>query len=169
MFFMDEILVPIDFSDCSDAALDYAVELANRHAARLDTLHVWEGPPVDATDGDLLERFAQTSAGEHMRDVLARIDERLWSPGRGRLVMGDPSEKILEVAERFGYDLIVMGTHGRKGIVHTLLGGVAERVIRRATCPVLTIRTVPHTIEQYERSRRRSRLDDDGPALTPHS
>ena len=130
------ILVPVDFSDCSLAALDHAASLAQRFGASIHVLHVWDHR--DQT----LAHFAQTGAGEAMDSVLGDLEQHGVGGVRGRLASGDPSETIIQIAREEHYDLIVMGTHGHSGLVHLLHGSVAEKVVRRAPCPVLTVRTV---------------------------
>jgi universal stress protein A len=142
------ILVPVDFSDASRQALVYAGELAACFGAELELLHVWDVPPyippeamvgVPGTDARSLGQLAR----EHARDEMAR----LLADYQGKLPIaetllesGDPARVIVEVAERRESDLIVIGTHGRTGFSHLLLGSVAEKVVRRATRPVLTVR-----------------------------
>jgi nucleotide-binding universal stress UspA family protein len=143
------ILVPVDFSTCSDVALDRALSLARAVGGQVEVLHVWASPefvPVDAsltiaTPGgekinltEYLRRQAQHSLAELVANVQARGFEGVTS----RLVMGDPSDVIVAASKQ--YDLIVMGTHGRRAVAHLFLGSVAERVVRRAECPVLTVR-----------------------------
>jgi nucleotide-binding universal stress UspA family protein len=87
-----------------------------------------------------LADFARSEAGKEMAQFLAELQGQGEVEIRGRLESGDPTEIVLGLAEREGYDLIVMGTHGRTGLSHLFLGSVAEKVVRRALCPVLTIR-----------------------------
>jgi universal stress protein A len=141
------ILIPIDFSEVSLQALDYAVELGNPFGAELVAVHVVEpiyyATPADvygpsANLGMLLEE-QQRVAGEQ----LAELEEKLVKRGATiETVMesGVPYQKIVELAEARKVDLIVMATHGRSGLSHLLLGSVAERVVRSAACPVLTVR-----------------------------
>lgn len=144
------ILVPVDFSPCSRAALEYAVMLAVRMDAAVDVLHVWEPPsyvPIDtalATIGtgspQSLVQMAHAEANEDLAGLLAALDKRSLTDMGRRVVSGDPVDVILETAGAGPYDLVVMGTHGRTGIRHLLMGSVAERVLRRAPCPVITLR-----------------------------
>jgi nucleotide-binding universal stress UspA family protein len=129
------ILVPTDFSLCSLTAVEHAEELALRFAAELILLHAEEilvaGPEVTGLTHGAAERELER-AGEQLRShhVKTRV---LLRPGLA-------VDEILEAAERERASLIVMGTHGRKGLKHMLLGSVAERVVRSAPCPVLTVR-----------------------------
>ena len=144
---IERILVPIDFSPCSDAALEYGIFVAERFDATLHVLHVWEPVHLVAPDmvmwrGDgaaALSEFARTQAGKEVERILARLDRR-GLRARGRLESGDPYELILGLARDEKFDLVVMGTHGRTGLAHLLSGSVAEKVVRNAPCPVMTIR-----------------------------
>jgi universal stress protein A len=139
------ILAPTDFSDHSKQALAYALGLAKRFGARLSMLHVVEIPPypvegyappaLAATFLDDLERQAREEMAQLLPEAAAEkvAVERL-------VTVGNPYRKILEVAEAEGVDLLVMATTGRTGISRLVMGSVAERVVRHAVCPVLTIR-----------------------------
>lgn len=140
------ILVPTDFSAASRAALDVALLLAARFEAPLHLLHVL--PEIYVNGGS--EAFtAEAPEVRTLRLVNAR--ERLthripvdFRPSRvtTEVIFGAPAETIAAYAEDNHFDLIVMGTHGRKGMAHLLVGSVAERVVRTAQCPVMTTRTV---------------------------
>ena len=143
-----KILVPVDFSSCSAAALRYAVDLARDLGAQLEVLHVLELPHYVIPDamievpGDRrqsLTDFARGSAKKELDTMLGEFD--LDPPTVTRaMVNGYPRDAILERVESGEYDLLVMGTHGRTGLSHLFLGSVAEQVVRRSPCPVLTIR-----------------------------
>ena len=143
------VLVPVDFSACSRAALLWAAEVAEPFGANVDVLHVWEPPRHAMSEyafetgriGTSLAEFSHTQAGDLMREFLTILEARGLGDVRGRLDIGDPVSTILRIAESDRYDLVVMGTHGRTGLAHLLLGSVAEKVVRRAPCPVLTIRS----------------------------
>jgi nucleotide-binding universal stress UspA family protein len=145
---LKRILVPIDFSDESLRALDYAVELAQPFGATLTVLFALEriqfvemghvyGAPVSPLK--LIEEQRRSARAE-----LAQLAERLASARatevRTLLREGTPHRVIVDAAKRPGADLIVMGTHGRTGMSRLLLGSVTELVIRHAHCPVLTVR-----------------------------
>lgn len=135
--FATRILVPTDFSACSTTALNVAVALANdREEASVTVLHVVE-PTVPSYDDDLgvLEPEALRTELEALaasRGHNVRIDAEIRD--------GQPAEEILAYADKHGIDLIVMGTHGSGGIIDFLVGDTAEKVMRRAKCPVLTVR-----------------------------
>jgi nucleotide-binding universal stress UspA family protein len=135
------ILVPVDFSPCSDAAVEHAWQLGRVFGAEIHLVYVWKPSLFTATaesPGLSLTSFAATEAGDRMKGCLERLEGK-GARVMGRLEQGDPEHVILELASRDGYDLIVMGTHGRTGVAHLVRGSVAEHVVRRAPCPVLTI------------------------------
>jgi nucleotide-binding universal stress UspA family protein len=137
------ILVPVDFSPGSRAALDFGLQLARRFDASLWLLHAYVLPAYAFSEGvaigpDLAENLANDA-----RKGLERIREELQEsvvPVSVASVAGSPAEVIVEWAQTHGVDLIVMGTHGRSGLKHLLAGSVAERVVRAAHCPVVTVR-----------------------------
>jgi universal stress protein A len=138
-----QILAPTDFSEYSKQALENARELAQKFGARLVLLHVVELPaypieglPPSRLGGNLLEDLERQATSD-LAQVLANEAE---VEVVRRVVTGIPYRKIVEVAEAEKVDLIVMATHGRTGLGHLFIGSVAERVVRTAPCPVLTIR-----------------------------
>jgi nucleotide-binding universal stress UspA family protein len=153
MFAIRRILVPVDFSGCSRSALEYATFLARRFGAEIDVLHAWEPPtplvgPFFPADVELarLALFERSDRGRDMKAFLSFVEGRGDVRVRGRLEAGDPSDAILRAARESAYDLIVMGTHGRTGMSHLLLGSISEVVVRRASCPVLTVHAVDPTV-----------------------
>jgi nucleotide-binding universal stress UspA family protein len=134
------ILHPTDFSEHSDYAFRLACSLARDYGARVVALHVATPTAVVYSEG------AVPIDPEVFRaDAKEKLDH-LEAPAAGpplerRLAEGDPADEILRLAREAGADLIVMGTHGRTGLARLLMGSVAEQVVRRAPCPVLTIRT----------------------------
>jgi universal stress protein A len=150
LFSARRILVPVDFSACSLAALEHAVSLAQRFGSSIDVLHVWPLPRALSPDGALavpghmLETVAEFAEGEADRSLDAVLYDVAQSgvAVRALLERGDPAAAIVQVAGDGNYDLVVMGTHGHTGLSHLVRGRVAERVVRRAPCPVLTIRVV---------------------------
>lgn len=145
------ILVPTDFSEHSRAALDYAAALARSLEASIDVLHVWEAPAFVPPGGfyetggrdtslvDIIRKNAESSLAEFVADAKKRGVEVQASFAE----LGSPSQTITQFAETRGYDLIVIGSHGRTGLAHALIGSVAERVVRHACCPVLAVRKPP--------------------------
>ena len=139
------ILAPTDFSDYSKKTISDAFELARTFGATLTLLHVIEPPPYpiegfapSAVGADLLGDLEQQASTE-LAQVLPDAQEAKVEVTRA-VAIGSPSQKIVETAEAEHVDLIVMATHGRTGLSHLLIGSVAERVVRTAPCPVLTIR-----------------------------
>jgi nucleotide-binding universal stress UspA family protein len=134
------ILHPTDFSDRSKFAFGLACSLARDYGARLVVLHVAEPPMAVAGEGVLM--LPPAFDLEPLREQLQQLrpeDPKL--PAEHRLVQGDAATEILRVAEEAKCDLIVMGTHGRTGLGRLLMGSVAEQVVRKASCPVLTVKT----------------------------
>jgi nucleotide-binding universal stress UspA family protein len=132
------ILVPVNFSGPSDAAVEEAIFIAKRFDAQVELLHVWRpnpSPDPEVPAGSLTS-FARSDVGLEMRKYLERAESQGVTV-RGRLAYGDPEELILECAD--DYDLVVMGTRGRSGVAHVLKPSVAEHVVRKANVPVLTI------------------------------
>ena len=141
------IMVPTDFSPASDVALEYARDLARHFGSSIDLVHVFDDPFTSGAfigDGTVMMPAELREALEkHAREQLtARHDSHAASlPGSSTvLLLGPPAKSIVERAKENGADLIVMGTHGRSGLGHLLIGSVAERVVRTAACPVLTTR-----------------------------
>ncbi len=133
------ILVPDDFSTSAAAALAVAVDLAAKHGGTLMVMHAI--PPLMPIHGRPLPPSAQEleAAGERLAErVAAAVKGRRLKRARSWVMVGSPAACILEAARRA--DSIVMGTLGRTGLPHLLLGSVAERVVRHAPVPVLTVR-----------------------------
>ena len=146
-----KILVPVDFSACSRDVLDQAIAFAARFGAAVDVLHVWETPYYVVPETAIVQmpdqqertlaEYAGGEANKRMEDFIGTRAGKVDGASvevRGRIDSGDPTKIIVNLSSN--YDLIVMGTHGRKGLSHVLLGSVAEKVVRRANCPVMTIR-----------------------------
>ncbi len=140
-----KILCPVDFSDASRDALRVASELARRFDGEVTVFHAYplpgytlpEGTVLPAT-GMLQELASQTDA------LLSKWREEAIADGAPRVAVaksvGEPASEIVDAAEEGKFDAIVVGTHGRTGLAHVLLGSVAERVVRRAPMPVVTVR-----------------------------
>lgn len=146
------IVVATDFSDQSTLALEYARVLATRFGAGLRVLHVVEVPTVLAAEVPLpdVEAAAERAIAEARRKIaktLARLPE---GNTIGQVLVGQPADTIVQYASDHDADLVVMGTHGRGGFAHFLVGSVAERVVRSAPCPVFTVR---HTTQAQWESR----------------
>ena len=146
---IEKILVPVDFGEPSLHALAYAKGLAQKFGSSLHLLHVIPNPYLQSAYIPLVADVPVIPSGfvdELAEDARRRFEQVL--PGTDReafrastsLKVGDARPVILEHAAAENVDLIVMGTHGRKGAAHLFLGSVAERVVRGAPCPVLTVR-----------------------------
>jgi nucleotide-binding universal stress UspA family protein len=142
---LKSILVPIDFSDCSLSALDYASLLARKFQAKLVLLHVVE--PAVYPENYLMNPATLDEANRNLiassRERLARLRHRTADPGlvtETLVRMGRAQSDISDTANATGADLIVMGAHGSSGLKNVVLGGTAERVLRHSPCPVLTVR-----------------------------
>ncbi len=137
-----KILFPTDFSRLSDAALPLAASVARDRHAELIILHVQE-PPTAYAAGELYygpmepdtEALRQTLEGVKPNDPSVLCIHHL--------VMGDPAKEIVKVADDEEVEMIVMSTRGRTGLAHVLMGSVAEKVVRRASCPVLVFKSAP--------------------------
>lgn len=147
LFQLKKILVPIDFSDCSRKALMYAFPLARQFGASLTLLHVvyanyaygeYAGCDFKQLESQLLENGRKDLAEFAKREVAGPVscatDVRA----------GRAADEIVLAAREDGVDLVIISTHGRTGLAHVFLGSTAEEVVRRAPCPVLTVREREH-------------------------
>jgi nucleotide-binding universal stress UspA family protein len=140
----DKILVPTDFSPSSEPALLFAVELARAVGASLTLLHVYNATPYEIPEGMPVSGILNIDGViAEFRKQLEAAKSRAEQAGAARvdttLLQGVAYAEITRLAEQRGYGLIVMGTHGRTGFAHMLLGSVAEKVVRKASCPVVTV------------------------------
>ncbi|MBM3224765.1 MAG: universal stress protein [Candidatus Tectomicrobia bacterium] len=158
------VLVPTDFSETAMQALCYALEEATAHGARVTLLHIM--PPHTSTDVYYITGAPGTQPGfdpvlggrlvspapaaptvvrhDHHEEAITHLQDLMPDSFHGTwevaVATGHPAETIVRIAQERAADLIVMGTHGRTGLQHALLGSVTEKVVRLASCPVLTIR-----------------------------
>ena len=142
MIVLKKVLVPIDFAEASDAALIYARSLAKAFGAELHIIHVMENlffRPM-ANDPVAIEAGVTSRLTEQLTDE----DRRTLGAVAVMRKSDEPAEEIVRYAEAEGIGLIVMGTHGRVKMARLLMGSVAEKVVRTAPCPVLTIRHPEH-------------------------
>ena len=144
---LDRILVPVDFSKASDRAIRYATTLANKFGARVTLLHVVEDPFVTgAWQAEAFIANVPALLNDLMMGARTRLSELKTELATHAFIVdtavitGPPARAIVDHASAGHFDLIVMGTHGRTGLSHALLGSVAERVVQKAPCPVLTVR-----------------------------
>lgn len=134
-----KLLVPTDFSPSSDEALKLATVLARDTGASLLIVHV-EMIPLTTGGGDFLYTIPEPSTQELKEKLDEVVPHDASVLAVHRLLAGDPAEVIVKVAEEEEVDFIVMGTHGRRGLTRLLMGSVAEVVVRRAHCPVITLK-----------------------------
>ena len=138
------ILVPVDFSDTSERALDYAVDLAKQLGAAVVVMHAYELPVYGFPDGAFVAtvEMATRIMNGAQAGLQAELDKHKGSGVEMRTVLrqGTPVDEVHSVADEVKADLIVVGTHGRRGLARALLGSVAENVIRTSARPVLAIR-----------------------------
>ena len=141
------ILVPVDYSEGSQAALAYAATLAQELRASLDVVHVWDRPAY-VSDTVLvgpsgakrpLTEMIRENAEAEMKSFIARTKLPAEAELETRLLSGNPAGRILEELALGKHELLVVGTHGRTGLRHLLLGSVAEKLVRLAPVPVLTV------------------------------
>jgi nucleotide-binding universal stress UspA family protein len=147
-----KILVPTDFSVHSAEATAWAADLARRYDASVTLIHVYQPVSMALPEGYvLMSANALADLLSELDGALAKAKEDMAATERitpeTMLLQGVPFAEIVQFAREGSYDLVVMGTHGRTGLRHALLGSVAEKVVRKAHCPVLTIRIPGHTFE----------------------
>jgi len=141
----EKILIAIDFSENSDYAFEYALTLARQFQAEMTIMHVINEPVdlrgfyVPHISFEQLEKEIEEGA-EKMMEKFCQTKMVDFSNYKTAIVTGIPYEEIIRKAEETSTSLIVLGTHGRTGLDHLIFGSTAERVVRSATCPVLTIR-----------------------------
>lgn len=152
MITLKKILCPIDHSECSYLALKYAISLALKDEAKLYLMHVidirlydteiYKFSPYNITEINLdkIREDLIKSLPEGTSDVL-EVETIV--------VKGVPFQEIINAATAIDADLIVIGTHGRTGLSHAVMGSVAEKVVRKAPCPVLTVR-IPHSVSRKD-------------------
>ena len=137
------ILVPIDFSPNAEQALDYASELAAKLGATVHMVHAIATLP-SALQTALTEDMIQNLVNAHTEALEKLAANRQGASfGKATVEVGDPRDVIAATVKKIDADLIVMGTHGRRGLSRVVMGSVAEDVIRHAPCPVLTVREKP--------------------------
>ena len=142
---IDRILVPVDFSEHADAVIEWALHLAEQHDSRIVLLHVYHLPvEFQQVEGAHLPAEFWTSVKNEARSSLERFGERARARGipvEEVVREGYPATVIVEEVTRANADLVVIGSHGHTGFRHLLLGSIAERVVQKADCPVLTVKS----------------------------
>lgn len=147
---MDWILVPLDFSSCAPLLLAEAMRFARAFGTGLILLHAAESPqglplparihPPGADASMTVAEWLRAEAEAYLARIRVSVEEA-GVPVQTRVALGRPAEAILAAADQASVRLIVMGTHGRTGLAHAVLGSVAEQVLRGAVVPVVTVRT----------------------------
>jgi nucleotide-binding universal stress UspA family protein len=137
VFSLKKILVPVDFSECSKKGLQYAVRFARQFEAELTLLHVVPRYPAVPEMGPIDVETVQD--GRTQLEVV-RLTIGDLATCRTLLRTGTPHMEIVEVAKEQSIDLIILATHGHKGLTRAILGSTAERVVRHAPCPVMVVR-----------------------------
>jgi|SRR3954469_25345652 nucleotide-binding universal stress UspA family protein len=150
MIDLHRILVPTDFSKYSQSALTYAAAFADKFGAELYLLHVVQDLALFIPDMITVTPPVVPSIDQLTAAVRVAFDRLVEQHGLGRLTLhrevreGTPFYEIVRFAREQNIDLVVMGTHGHTGLAHVLMGSVAEKVVRKAPCPVLTVRHPEH-------------------------
>jgi universal stress protein A len=142
------ILVPVDYSENSKTAVEAAIALARELGGSLELIHVWDRPTY-VSDGVMVRRpgeeqrslaeLIHANAEKDMDDFLASLTLPSDVSVTHRLCSGDPASTIIAELKQKNHDLVVLSTHGRTGLIHLLLGSVAEKLVRFSPVPVLTI------------------------------
>ena len=147
MIALKHLLVATDFSECSEVAVEHGRALAAAFGASLHLLHVVTAPVQEPWAG-----YTPSAEFEHVvqrleAEARQRLEQLATGLPKDRVVLavvwGNPADQILEYARAHHVDLIVCGTHGRRGWDHVLMGSVAERLVRLAPCPMLTVHASP--------------------------
>jgi universal stress protein A len=160
MLGFSNILCPVDFDQNSLTAIPVAAELAREHNATLYLLHVLDS-----------EKFSFGKIESAAQTKLKRIGRQKLKAGSRYeflVVIGDPAVEVLQAATRLGIDLIVMATHGRKGLRRLVLGSVAERVVRESPCPVLTVKPAAVRAGTSRTRPRPKRIHEKGSKTGAH-
>lgn len=154
------ILVPTDFSTTSDLAVAYAIDMAARYGAAIHLVHVVEDmyftnvyPDGFFAELPALRARLMAEAETRLGEVADRCSTASVAVTR-EIIDGRPARAIVEIAAARGTDLIVMGTHGRGGVAHFLMGSVAEQVVRTAPCPVFSVRDTARVADAVAAQQR---------------
>jgi len=142
------IMIPIDYSDNSKAALAYGAEFAGGFGASLDIVHVWDRPTY-LTDAVMVQRpgeahkpigeLIRENAAHDMAEFLGQITLPSGLTTSSRLLSGEPASALIAELKKGQHDLVILSTHGRTGLAHLLLGSIAEKLVRLSPVPVLTV------------------------------
>jgi nucleotide-binding universal stress UspA family protein len=148
MIKLQKILCPIDFSENSLEALKYAAHTALKENATVYLIHIvdsrvydYGGPIYEPIMPAMKSVIDQASKDQLTNKLLEKVPKEIEGRVETVVSFGVPFVEIIKAARDYDIDLIIMGTHGRSGVSHMLIGSVAEKVVRKAPCPVLTVRT----------------------------
>jgi len=143
VFKLKHILVPVDFTECMEKALAYAVPFARQFGATLTLLHVVEPTFMPAPEmGAVMNVDTRYDGAEELEKLRVRLVDQVRCEAMVR--NGIPETEIINVARELATDLIILSTHGRSGIERLLLGSTVEKVVRRAGCPIFIVRPHEH-------------------------
>jgi nucleotide-binding universal stress UspA family protein len=143
MLEIQHIIVPVDFQEHTEELTEFAISLASRLAAKITFFHVVENVVYYS---DFIPTYMHLNTEETLKHAkmkmidLVENSKNTWLRCTGEVIVGDVVDNILEYSQKEGIDMIIMGTHGARGIEKILLGSVADRVIKRSTCPTLVYR-----------------------------
>lgn len=146
---IQKVLCPIDCSEGSKVALEYALFIGKRFGAKVHVLHAWHVAHhvrpdlsvwMEAHGQQPISKMIALEATAATDRFLASLDAAARAEIESHVLQGEPAATIVDFAARHKVDLVVIGTHGHTGFAHLALGSVAEKVVRRAECPVLTVR-----------------------------
>ncbi len=149
MIKIERILFPTDFSSCAKHALKYALDFASERGAKLYILHVIPKLNIPIGAGGVtypVSKIYEDMEGEAKKNIHRLVPKRFLEKIKVEniIVRGTPFVDIIRLAKKYDIDLIVIGTHGRTGLAHALLGSTAEKVVRKAPCPVLCVKRPEH-------------------------
>lgn len=145
------ILCPTDFSGSAEHALQYALAIAEQHGATVELLHVRESSAYEndsPLEGDTSSKAFEDRLRERLGEIAAAADANVVV--KNNLLAGVPYAEIVNRSKTWPADLIVLGTHGRTGMKHLLIGSVAEKVVRSSPCPVCRVRHPDHVVDPKE-------------------
>jgi nucleotide-binding universal stress UspA family protein len=146
MLNIKKILCPIDFSETSEEALKYAIQFAKAFSAHIDIVHIlFDETQVVAfylpqTTFQNMENEITQATKEQFKELINKYPDLTYISHSTKIIKGTPFLEIIKYAKDCKSDMIVIGTHGRTGLEHVLFGSTAEKVVRKAPCPVLTVR-----------------------------
>ena len=151
MIKLNRVLIPTDFSNFSAPAMQYGMAIAARFDAEVHLLHIVPDPAMLVPEAAAFSVESMQAQSDDLKDqamlALKKLPEDGWSDSKPvvrEVRIGAAFIEIIEYARELDIDLIVIGTHGRSGLMHVLMGSVAERIVRKAPCPVLTVKPEGH-------------------------